>query len=176
MSTVLNSDSTFEVPQSRLGHCAIHPNRARRPHFVSRVRCYSARRSSPHHVRINPRQEHDVVGQNTSRYQPPRHCEDDCAYPIPPLPGRTIRSMSRFQAVLSRLLDTIIEACSEKICSSIAQRKFQALYPRLVIRSNVRPDWEDGERAISKAIVRQTTLFSSVAILTLLAHRRLAMY
>lgn len=59
---------------------------------------------------------------------------------------------------MSTLLDVVIEACSEKICSSIAQRTFQKYYPRLMVRNNVPSDWEDGEQAMSNTLVLITSM------------------
>ncbi|KAJ7262659.1 hypothetical protein B0H12DRAFT_1103986 [Mycena haematopus] len=56
------------------------------------------------------------------------------------------------QAILQTLLDTAVSECSHCIQSSIAQRSFEALYPRLTIRSTVSPGWEDGEKAIEHAL------------------------
>ncbi|KAF8147764.1 hypothetical protein K438DRAFT_1910519 [Mycena galopus ATCC 62051] len=54
--------------------------------------------------------------------------------------------------ILQALLDTAVSECSHCIQSSIAQRSFEVLYPRLTIRSSVSLDWEDGEKAIEDAL------------------------
>ncbi|KAJ7487837.1 hypothetical protein FB451DRAFT_1225637 [Mycena latifolia] len=56
------------------------------------------------------------------------------------------------QEILWSLFDTAVSACSHCIQSSLAQRSFEALFPRLTIRSTVSPGWEDGEKAISEAL------------------------
>lgn len=73
---------------------------------------------------------------------------------------------------MSTLLDVVIEACSEKICSSIAQRTFQKYYPRLMVRNNVQPDWEDGEQAMSKTLVLITLMRLVLSCSALLTHRK----
>ncbi|KAJ6571633.1 hypothetical protein B0H19DRAFT_663396 [Mycena capillaripes] len=55
--------------------------------------------------------------------------------------------------ILEGLLDTAISQCSHCIQSSLAQRSFETLYPRLTIRSTVPPGWEDGEKAIEDALI-----------------------
>ncbi|KAJ7695342.1 hypothetical protein B0H17DRAFT_430746 [Mycena rosella] len=54
--------------------------------------------------------------------------------------------------ILWSLLDTAISACSHCIQSSLAQRSFEALFPRLTIRSTVPPGWENGETAVNEAL------------------------
>ncbi|KAF7361379.1 hypothetical protein MSAN_01170700 [Mycena sanguinolenta] len=61
------------------------------------------------------------------------------------------------KVILQSLLDTAVSECSHCIQSSIAQRSFENLYPRLTIRSTVEPGWEDGEKAIEDAL----TVYSS---------------
>ncbi|KAJ6590716.1 hypothetical protein DFH09DRAFT_1140109 [Mycena vulgaris] len=56
------------------------------------------------------------------------------------------------QEILWSLLDTTISACSHCIQSSLAQRSFETLFPRLTIRSTVSSGWEDGEKAINDAL------------------------
>ncbi|KAJ7152650.1 hypothetical protein C8R43DRAFT_1127108 [Mycena crocata] len=54
--------------------------------------------------------------------------------------------------ILSRLLDSALSACAHCIQASIAQRSFEALFPRLTIHSTVSPGWEGGEKAINDAL------------------------
>ncbi|KAJ6510556.1 hypothetical protein C8R45DRAFT_964498 [Mycena sanguinolenta] len=56
------------------------------------------------------------------------------------------------KVILQSLLDAAISECSHCIQSSIAQRSFETLYPRLTIRSTVPPGREDGEKAIEDAL------------------------
>ncbi|KAF7328900.1 hypothetical protein MVEN_02519700 [Mycena venus] len=56
------------------------------------------------------------------------------------------------QAILQSLLDTAVSEFSHCIQSSLAQRSFETLYPRLTIRSTISPDWEGGEKAIEDAL------------------------
>ncbi|KAJ7207212.1 hypothetical protein GGX14DRAFT_366396, partial [Mycena pura] len=55
------------------------------------------------------------------------------------------------QDMLKRLLDSTISDCSHCIQSSLAQRSFETLYPRLIIRSRVMLGWEGGEEVINDA-------------------------
>ncbi|KAJ7752460.1 hypothetical protein DFH07DRAFT_521920 [Mycena maculata] len=54
--------------------------------------------------------------------------------------------------IATSLLDTAVSACSHCIQSSLAQRSFEALYPRLTIKSTVLPGWEGGDKAIHDAL------------------------
>ncbi|KAJ6608302.1 hypothetical protein B0H10DRAFT_1996587 [Mycena sp. CBHHK59/15] len=60
--------------------------------------------------------------------------------------------------ILSRLLDCSITAFSHCIRSSLAQRSFETLFPRLTIRSTVEPGWEAGEKAVSDALAAYSSL------------------
>jgi hypothetical protein len=73
------------------------------------------------------------------------------SYPLP-------HYSSLSQEILLNLLDTTISACSHCISSSLAQRSFEALFPRLTIRSTIEVGWEDGEKAISDVLVRKLYL------------------
>ncbi|CAK5276143.1 unnamed protein product [Mycena citricolor] len=59
--------------------------------------------------------------------------------------------------ILDGLLDTTLSNCSHCIQSSLAQRTFMSLYPRLVFRSTMSSDWERGE----EAVMNVKTAFSS---------------
>ncbi|KAI0319140.1 hypothetical protein OF83DRAFT_1163098 [Amylostereum chailletii] len=61
-------------------------------------------------------------------------------------------------SILASLLDTTIEACVNAASTSIAQRLFEARFPRLVLRSSIRTDWEEGEKAMRSAIEASTSL------------------
>ncbi|KAJ7135891.1 hypothetical protein C8R44DRAFT_389978 [Mycena epipterygia] len=85
--------------------------------------------------------------------------------------------------ILTSLVDTAVSACSHCIQSSLAQRSFEALFPRLTIRSTVPPGWEDGEKAVSDALAANSALgrtfdldslppFPSTSHLILLSHSK----
>ncbi|KAF7350353.1 hypothetical protein MVEN_01340000 [Mycena venus] len=61
------------------------------------------------------------------------------------------------QEILKSLLDTAVSECSHCIQSSLAQRSFETLYPRLTVRSTISLGWEGGEEAIKDAL----TVYSS---------------
>lgn len=55
--------------------------------------------------------------------------------------------------MLFLLLDTTLSSNANSLGTSLAQRVFESYYPRLVVRSAVKPDWERRERVVEKAIV-----------------------
>ena len=63
------------------------------------------------------------------------------------------------QAMLAALLDTTLEACANRIGSSIAQRTFEKLYSRLIVRSAVREDWEEGVPPFGKVEFPNLVIF-----------------
>ena len=58
------------------------------------------------------------------------------------------------------LLDVTLRACAVHIDASLAQRRFEALHPRLVLRTAVKSDWESGENAVQTALVCRSLLSS----------------
>ncbi|KAJ7603574.1 hypothetical protein FB45DRAFT_960179 [Roridomyces roridus] len=87
------------------------------------------------------------------------------------------------QGIAKELLETTLSSCAQCIQSSLAQRSFEELYPRLTIRSTVLPGWEDGERPIQEALtvhrafgetfsVDSVPSMPSTAYLVLLAHSK----
>ncbi|KAJ7096637.1 hypothetical protein B0H15DRAFT_920983 [Mycena belliarum] len=88
------------------------------------------------------------------------------------------------QDVLWSLLDTAVSACSHCIQSSLAQRSFEELFPRLTIRSTVAPGWEGGANAVKEALAVYSALgrnfelnslspFPSTTYLILFSHYKL---
>ncbi|KAJ7727745.1 hypothetical protein B0H16DRAFT_249781 [Mycena metata] len=71
------------------------------------------------------------------------------------------------QEILKPLLETALSVCSHCIQSARAQRSFEALYPRLTIRSTVSPRWEDGEKAIDDALTAYSSLGPTLDLDTL---------
>ncbi|KAJ7509443.1 hypothetical protein B0H11DRAFT_1702278, partial [Mycena galericulata] len=66
--------------------------------------------------------------------------------------GLNTEDTAACQDILMSLVDTSVSACSHCIQSSIAQRSFEELYPRLTIRSSVLPEWEAGDKTIRDAL------------------------
>jgi hypothetical protein len=60
---------------------------------------------------------------------------------------------ARWQALLVSFLNATLEACADLIGSSVAQRAFEACFPRLSYRPVIRDDWKDGEDAVLRAFV-----------------------
>lgn len=94
--------------------------------------------------------------------------------------GDTLET-TRCQSILGLFLDSTLEACSNSLGSSIAQRLFQERFPRLTLRSSVRPDWESGEQSIVAAVnasmaigrsLSEMVLRPRIASLLLVAHSR----
>jgi hypothetical protein len=54
-------------------------------------------------------------------------------------------------------MSATLEACADLVGSSIAQRVFQQLFPRLSYRPVIRESWKDGEDAVLLALVSFTT-------------------
>ncbi|TFY66849.1 hypothetical protein EVG20_g4242 [Dentipellis fragilis] len=90
-----------------------------------------------------------------------------------------ISETARYSTLLTSLLDITLEVCADKVYSSVAQRAFEARFPRLVLRSAVRPDWAEGEKVIllthdaSTSLGRTPSILAthqSIASLVLLAH------
>lgn len=66
-----------------------------------------------------------------------------------------------WQVLLVSFLNATLEACADLIGSSIAQRTFEACFPRLSCRTVIREDWKDGEDAVLFAFVSLLTSGSS---------------
>jgi len=58
------------------------------------------------------------------------------------------------QALLESFLNAAVEACADLVASCIAQRAFEACFPRLSYRSVIRQDWKEGQDALLLALVR----------------------
>ncbi|KAJ7302364.1 hypothetical protein DFH08DRAFT_905432 [Mycena albidolilacea] len=94
--------------------------------------------------------------------------------------GLTSDDSAACKVILNSLLDTALSECSHCIQSSLAQRSFETLYPRLTIRSTVALGWEDGEKAIEDALAVYSSFgpldssppVPSTAYLILLAHSK----
>jgi hypothetical protein len=63
----------------------------------------------------------------------------------------------RWQALLVSFLNATLEACADLIGSSVAQRAFEACFPRLSYRPIIHEDWKDGEDAVLLAFVSLMT-------------------
>ncbi|KAF7289832.1 hypothetical protein MIND_01357500 [Mycena indigotica] len=82
------------------------------------------------------------------------------------------------QTLLKRVLDSAVSDCSQCLQSSLAQRTFEKLYPRLTIRSQLLEDWQAGELVVEKVaaayklidIENKQPPIPSVAYLVLLSH------
>ncbi|KAI0252910.1 hypothetical protein BJV78DRAFT_1197588 [Lactifluus subvellereus] len=62
--------------------------------------------------------------------------------------GDNLTELTTSYALLISLLDATLEACADLIQSNIAQRVFEACFPRLNYRSVIRGDWEDGQEVV----------------------------
>ncbi|KAJ7053285.1 hypothetical protein C8F01DRAFT_552006 [Mycena amicta] len=80
--------------------------------------------------------------------------------------------------LLKSIVDSALSDCSHCIQSSMAQRTFERLYPRLTIRSQLPLDWKDGETVVENILATYSSLgltltqppTPSVAYLVLLSH------
>ncbi|KAI0042820.1 hypothetical protein FA95DRAFT_1499530, partial [Auriscalpium vulgare] len=93
--------------------------------------------------------------------------------------GADSHELPKCNVLLTSFLDTTLEACAGKIASSVDQRTFEACFPRFVYRSAVRPDWEEGAKAVLSALEASDALGRTfdvlhsqptIASLVLLAH------
>jgi len=62
--------------------------------------------------------------------------------------GNNPAELSASYAVLTSFLDRTLEACADLIQSCVAQRAFEACFPRLRVRSVVPADWKDGQDVV----------------------------
>ncbi|KAF8872735.1 hypothetical protein BD779DRAFT_1679562 [Infundibulicybe gibba] len=83
------------------------------------------------------------------------------------------------QLMFKNFIDNVLTTFSHCICSSLAQRDFEAFFPRLTIHTAVDSDWQEGEDAVGEAIkaysllgISTTSLSSppSTSSLILLSH------
>ncbi|KAJ6484410.1 hypothetical protein C8R47DRAFT_554346 [Mycena vitilis] len=72
--------------------------------------------------------------------------------------GLNAEDSAACKGILKSLLDTTISEYSHCIQSSLAQRSFESLYPRLTVRSTVPPGWEGGAQAIEDALAVNSSL------------------
>ncbi|KAH9038573.1 hypothetical protein EDB85DRAFT_2189476, partial [Lactarius pseudohatsudake] len=61
-------------------------------------------------------------------------------------------------AILTSFLDRTLEACADLIQSCVAQRAFEACFPRLSVRSVIPGDWKDGQDVVLLAVEAFGTL------------------
>ncbi|KAH8984949.1 hypothetical protein EDB92DRAFT_1802815, partial [Lactarius akahatsu] len=61
-------------------------------------------------------------------------------------------------AILTTFLDRTLEACADLIQSCVAQRAFEACFPRLSVRSVIPGDWKDGQDVVLLAVEAFGTL------------------
>lgn len=66
----------------------------------------------------------------------------------------TLAKFVSWQALLESFLNAAVEACADLVASCIAQRAFEACFPRLSYRSVIRQDWKEGQDALLLALVR----------------------
>ena len=66
--------------------------------------------------------------------------------------NRTDSDLVTKEALFS-LLDTTLAASVNCLRTFLAQRKFEALYPTLVVNSAIDPEWKSGEKLVSGASV-----------------------
>ncbi|KAF8636997.1 hypothetical protein AX17_003110 [Amanita inopinata Kibby_2008] len=67
---------------------------------------------------------------------------------------------------LMTLLSSTLATCAHCIHSCIAQRTFESLYPRLVVKSVSETGWKDGEQAVQSAIEAANAIgYSATALL-----------
>ncbi|KAL0958465.1 hypothetical protein HGRIS_000604 [Hohenbuehelia grisea] len=64
--------------------------------------------------------------------------------------GISDEESGKCKVILRDFLDSLITAFCDSIQSSIAQRTFEAAFPRLVVRSAVSPDWKHGEEIVAQ--------------------------
>lgn len=66
--------------------------------------------------------------------------------------GDNPAELSASYAILTSFLDRTLEACADLIQSCVAQRAFEACFPRLTVRSVIPGDWKDGQDVVLLAL------------------------
>jgi hypothetical protein len=90
----------------------------------------------------------DLPGLATSHVSGPTLSHHSC------IQARLCPKFVSWQALLESFLNAAVEACADLVASCIAQRVFEACFPRLSYRSVIRQDWKDGQDALLLALVR----------------------
>ncbi|KAH9000877.1 hypothetical protein EDB86DRAFT_2801797, partial [Lactarius hatsudake] len=72
--------------------------------------------------------------------------------------GDNSAELTASYAILTSFLDRTLEACADLIQSCVAQRAFEACFPRLSVRSVIPGDWKDGQDVVLLAVEAFGTL------------------
>ncbi|KAI9444189.1 hypothetical protein H4582DRAFT_1919943 [Lactarius indigo] len=66
--------------------------------------------------------------------------------------GDDTAELTASYVILTSFLDRTLEACADLIQSYVAQRAFEACFPRLSVRSVIPGDWKDGQDVVLLAV------------------------